>query len=62
MHRHESMLSDSFQPLKRMYEQLSHGVSFDSPEQIAQRQLHDGPQAAGPLGMMIATVVGGRVL
>lgn len=40
VHRHESMLSAYYEPLKRMYEQLSHGVSFDSPEQISQRQLN----------------------
>ncbi len=39
-HRHESMMTGFFEPLKRMYEQLSHGVSFDSLEAIARRQLN----------------------
>jgi hypothetical protein len=37
-HRDESLLSPFFDALKRMYEQLSHGVSFDSADQIEQRQ------------------------
>ena len=40
VHRHESMVSGFFEPLKRMYEQFSRGVSFDSTDQIAQRQLN----------------------
>lgn len=38
-HRHESLVSPFFRPLERMYEQLSHGVSFDRLEVINQRQL-----------------------
>jgi hypothetical protein len=40
VHRHESMLSGFFEPLKRMYEQISHGVSFEPTDEIAHRQLH----------------------
>lgn len=39
-HQWESMLSPFFEPLKRMYEQLSHGVSFRSLDSIAQAQVH----------------------
>lgn len=44
-HRDESLLSPFFDALKRMYEQLSHGVSFDSKDQIEQRQTHVALQA-----------------
>jgi hypothetical protein len=45
VHRQESMVSSHFESLKRMYEHLSHGVSFDPTEQIAQRQLYSALQA-----------------
>ena len=38
-HRRESMVSDLFEPLKRMYEQLSHNTSFISLDSIGDRQL-----------------------
>jgi hypothetical protein len=44
-HRDESLVSAYFAPLKRMYEQLSHGVSFDAPETIDQRQLSEASGA-----------------
>ena len=40
LHRHESMVSGFFEPLKRMYEQLSRGVTFEETHTIAQRQLY----------------------
>jgi hypothetical protein len=39
-HRRESMVSVLFEPLKRMYEQLSHNVSFESLDTIGDRQLN----------------------
>ena len=39
-HLDESLLSPFFGPLKRMYEQLSHDVSFDFLNTIEQRQVH----------------------
>src|SRR5712692_7896697 len=38
IHREESLLSGSFAPLKRMYEQLSNGAKFQPPDEIEQRQ------------------------
>lgn len=40
VHRHESMVSGFFQPLRRMYEHLSQGVEFESTDEIALSQLH----------------------
>jgi hypothetical protein len=40
VHRHESMVSGFFEPLRRMYEQLSQGVYFESTDEIALGQLH----------------------
>ena len=37
-HRDESMVSPFYDALKRMYEQLSHGVTFDSHQDIQERQ------------------------
>jgi hypothetical protein len=39
-HHEESIVSPFFSALKRMYEQLSHGVTFYDTERIAQEQLH----------------------
>ena len=39
-HNDESLASPFYEPLKRMYEQLSHGVSFDSHDQVEQRQMN----------------------
>lgn len=39
-HQEESLVSPFFAALKRMYEQLSHGVTFYDTERIAQEQLH----------------------
>jgi hypothetical protein len=38
-HFHESLLSGYFEPLRHMYEHLSHGISFDWWQQIAKSQL-----------------------
>ena len=38
-HRHESMLSRFYEPLKRMYELLSHGVSFYDDDTIHRFQI-----------------------
>ena len=40
VHRSESLVSAYYEPLKRMSEQLSQGVSFDEMEVISQRQLY----------------------
>lgn len=37
----ESLVSPYFKPLKRMYEQLSHGTSFHFPETIKRFQIHN---------------------
>jgi hypothetical protein len=39
-HNDESLVSPFYDALKRMYEQLSRGVTFDSPQQIEQRQMN----------------------
>jgi hypothetical protein len=39
-HHQESLVSPLFAALKRMYEQLSYGVTFYATERIAQEQLH----------------------
>ena len=44
-HRQESMVTDFYEPLKRMYEQLSHGVAFDSLDAIGQRQRSEALRA-----------------
>mgnify|MGYP000356771292 CR=1 FL=1 len=41
MHQEESALAPYYGALRRMYEQLSHGVSFDAPETIKRFQLVD---------------------
>lgn len=38
VHRDESLVSRTFEPLKRMYEQLSNGVTFHHGDQIEQKQ------------------------
>lgn len=39
-HERESLMVPYFDALKRMFEQLSHGVSFEASEHIRQRQLY----------------------
>lgn len=40
-HSEESLLSPFYQPLKRMYELLSHGVSFEDGSSIKKRQIYE---------------------
>lgn len=40
IHSHESAVSGWYEDLKLLYEHFSHGVSFDSTDEIAQRQLN----------------------
>ena len=41
IHTDESLMTGYFEELKRMYELLSHGVSFERPETIEIRQLYE---------------------
>src|SRR5436190_6952466 len=43
VHRDESLVSRTFEPLKRMYEQLSNGVTFQRGDQIEQKHALDYP-------------------
>jgi hypothetical protein len=38
-HRNESLMSPFYEPLRQVYEQLSHGVSFEDCESVRERQI-----------------------
>jgi hypothetical protein len=40
IHSHESAVSGWYEDLKLLYEHFSHGVSFNSTDEMAQRQLN----------------------
>ena len=44
-HQRESLMMPYFDALKRMFDQLSHGVSFEASEHIRQRQLYVAVEA-----------------
>jgi len=67
-HTDESLVSPYFEPLKRMYELLSHGVSFYDHETIKRFQMYEhaknwiaGKENGEPLNLDVHSIVRGEI-